>query len=212
MLYAVKSPMPRPKSLSLDDIAVAALTIADRDGLASLSMRTVADELGMRTMSLYRYVADREHVERLVVDLVLSEVDMTLPPRLGWRAKLTMLVERGRDSVIAHPAILPLLVVHRATSSHSTRWSEAMLSVLADAGFTGTRRVIAFRTLLAYLLGALQLSQLSPLAGAGTRALAELPESEYPVLAETARHAQRLDPDTEFRRGLTAVLQGLDGD
>ena len=204
--------MPRPKSLSTVDIAAAALTIADRDGLAALSMRSVADELGMGTMSLYRYVADREQVEQLVVDLVLSGVDTNLQPRTGWRTRVTILAERARAAVIAHPAVVPLLLTHRSSSEHSTRWGEAVLRVLADAGFNGTRRVIAFRAVLAYVIGALQLSHLGPLAGAGTQALAALPESKYPTLAETARHAQRVDPDTEFRQGLAALLRGIDTD
>jgi AcrR family transcriptional regulator len=208
MVYAVK-PMPRPKSLSLDDIAAAALALIDRDGLAPLSMRTVAEELGMGTMSLYRYVTDRAHLECLVVDRVLSGVDTELPVRLGWRARLTLLVERARAAVSAHPALIPLLLVHRSQSQHSTRWGEAVLRVLADAGFSAPRRVIAFRTVLAYLIGALQLMALGALSGAGTRALAELPESEFPLLAETARHALHVDAETEFRQGLALVIRGL---
>jgi AcrR family transcriptional regulator len=174
-------------------------------------MRSVAEELGVGTMSLYRYVSDREQLELWLVDRVLREVDTRLSARLGWRARLTVLMERAREAVIAHPAIIPLLPVHRASSEHSTRWGEAVLRVLADAGFTGTRRVIAFRTLLAYLIGALQLGHLGALSGAGTRALAALPESDYPMLSETARHAQRIDADAEFNQGLAIVLAGLSG-
>ena len=208
MVYAVK-PMPRPKSLALDDVAGAALALIDRHGLASLSMRSVAEALGMGTMSLYRYVADREDLERLVVDRVLSGVDTELPARLGWRARLTLLVERARSAVSAHPALISLLLLHRSRSRHSTRWGEAVLRVLAEAGFSAPRRVIAFRTVLAYLIRALQLIELSALTGAGTRALAELPEAEYPLLAETARHALRVDAETEFRQGLALVIRGL---
>jgi AcrR family transcriptional regulator len=211
MLYAVK-PMPRPKSLALDDIAAAALGVAEREGLAGLSMRSVAEALGMGTMSLYRYVTDREHVERLMVDNVLSLVDIELSSRLGWRARVTTLLERARDAASAHATIVPLFVKHRSTSEHSTRWGEAMLRELADAGFSGTRRVVAFRTLVAYLLGSLQLAHLGSLAGEGTRRFAELPLDKYPVLAETARHAQRVDPDTEFRQGLAVILRGLETD
>jgi AcrR family transcriptional regulator len=204
--------MPRPKSLTLDDIASAALAIARRDGLDGVSMRSVADELGMGTMSLYRYVTDREHVERLMVDSVLSHVDTELPSRLGWRARITTLLERARDVAGSHAALVPLLVKHRSTSEHSTQWGEAVLRELASAGFSGTRRVVAFRTLLAYLLGSLQLAHFGSLAGVGTQRLAELPDHQYPVLAETARHAQRVDPDTEFRQGLAVILRGLEPD
>src|SRR6266542_4940063 len=68
-VYAVKS-MPRPRSLTLPQIAAAALAVLERDGLAALSMRTVAVELDVGTMSLYRYVDSKEQVEELVVGLV----------------------------------------------------------------------------------------------------------------------------------------------
>jgi len=81
-----------------------------------------------------------------------------------------------------------------------------------DLPYPGTRRVVAFRTLLAYLLGSLQLAHFGSLAGAGTRRLAELPDDQFPVLAETARHAQRVDPEAEFRQGLAVILRGLESD
>lgn len=211
MVYAVKS-MPRPKSLSLTDIAVAALAVSRRDGLAGVTMRAVAEDLGMGTMSLYRYVSDREQLEQLMVDHVLSKVDTTLPGRLGWRARISVLFERARDAAGAHAEIVPLLVKHRASSTHSMRWGDAVLAELAQAGFSGVRRVVAFRTLLAYLLGSLQLAHFGSLAGADTRQLAELPPERYPLLAETAQHAQRVEPEHEFRRGLALVMRGLQRD
>jgi AcrR family transcriptional regulator len=191
------------------DVAAAALVIVDRDGLATLSMRTVAEELGMATMSLYRYVTDREHIEQLVVDVVLSAIDTTLPGRLGWRSRVTTLVLRARDAAVAHPAALPLLLVHRAQSVHSTRWGEALLFALTDAGFDGAARAIAFRTLLSYLFGALQVAHYGPLSGEGTRKLTQLSAELYPLLAETAKAAQRIDAESEFKLGLALVLSGV---
>jgi hypothetical protein len=71
-------------------------------------------------------------------------------------------------------------------------------------------RAIALRTVVSYIVGALQAQHLGPLPGAGTVALAELPRAEYPLLAETARHARGVTPDEEFRRGLGLVLHGLE--
>ncbi|MFD1051394.1 TetR/AcrR family transcriptional regulator, partial [Kibdelosporangium lantanae] len=82
--------MPRPRSLDLADVATAALAVIDRDGLTGFAMRAVAVELGMGTMSLYRYVSDRAQLEALVVDQVLAGVDMT-PPRGTWQRQLTAL-------------------------------------------------------------------------------------------------------------------------
>lgn len=208
ILYAVK-PMPRPRSLTQAGIAAAALAVLDREGLAALSMRAVAGELGMSTMALYRYVADREQLEGLLVDHVLSAVDLERPTRASWRRQVSVLVERVRTAAAAHPAAVPLLLTHRHSSTASLYWTEAMLEVLTRAGFTGTERVIALRTLVAYLLGALQSEHLGPLSGPGTAAMTALTRDEFPNTADTARSAQRVTPDAEFRRGLAVVLRGL---
>jgi AcrR family transcriptional regulator len=202
--------MPRPRSLTQLSIATAALAVLDRDGTTGLSMRTVAKELGMGTMSLYRYVQHRDQLEILIVDLVLDAVDLELPARASASRRLAMLSERVRDAVSAHPSVVPLLLSQRHLSAGSRRWGEAVLNVLADAGFTGKRRVIAFRTLLSYVLGALQTAELSPLSGTGTDTLAELPAEEFPMLGETARQARRIPAEEEFRRGFEIVLRGLD--
>lgn len=202
--------MPRPRSLTPADIAVAALQIIDRDGLASLSMRTVATELGTGTMSLYRYIQDREALERLVVDQVLEGVDTEQVPRGSWKQQITQLATRMRTTVGAHSSIVPLLMLHRHDSSGVRRCAEAFLRILTEGGFTGEPRVIALRTLVSYLSGALQAQHLGPLDGAGTHEMAESPEVEFPLLSATARVAQRLGPDKEFRSGIDIVLQGLE--
>lgn len=84
--------MPRPRSLTSTRIATAAIAVVDRDGLDALSMRTVAGELGMGTMSLYRYVADRAELEQLVVDEVLARIDLTTSARASWRTQVIQLV------------------------------------------------------------------------------------------------------------------------
>ncbi|MER5834278.1 TetR/AcrR family transcriptional regulator [Streptomyces sp. NPDC002130] len=203
--------MPRPRSLSHARLASAALAVIDRDGLAGLSMRSVAKELGMSTMALYRYVDDREELERLVVDLVLDTVDTEPPgPEMPWQQRMEVLMGRLRDAVAAHPEIVPLTVAHRHRSLAGLRWSESVLGVLTEAGFDGDRRVIALRGLVGYLIGAIQLEHLGPLSGEGTVAIAELPPDAFPRMAETARHARKVSADREFTGGLALLLRGLD--
>jgi len=202
--------MPRPRSLSQDDLATAALAVLDRDGLTGLSMRTVAVELGMSTMALYRYVSDRDELELLVVDLVLGAVDTTPPPDdRPWAVRIALLADRLRKAVSAHPNVIPLTPAHRHHSVGILRWGEAILSVLADAGFTGEGRVIALRAVSAYVIGAIQLEHLGPLQGPGAEAIAG--QNAFPLMAETARHARKVGTTREFRAGLAALLAGLPG-
>lgn len=199
--------MPRPKSLTTAALAAATLAVLDRDGLAALSMRAVAAELGMGTMSLYRYVSDRDELEALAVEHVVSAVD-TVPPKALWDKQIAVLVERVRTAVAAHPNAVPLTMAHRHRCPSLLRWAESVLGVLTRAGFTGEQRVIALRALLSYLIGAIETEHRSPLSGLGTDAMAGMEEA-YPLLAETAATARTITRDIEFRRGLDVVLSGL---
>ncbi|MDX6738648.1 TetR/AcrR family transcriptional regulator [Actinocorallia sp. A-T 12471] len=200
--------MPRPRSLTPDRIAEAALAVIDADGLAALSMKAVAARLGMGTMSLYRYVADRAELEELVVERVLADVS-TGDAEGTWRERVMTLAERVRAAVGRHPNALPLIAAHRDGSPSLARWTEAVLVVLTGAGFAGRERVVALRALVAHLLGAVELEHRGPLGGRSTRRMTEL--AAFPLLAETARDALALPPDEEFRRGLDLLLDGLEG-
>lgn len=203
--------MPRPRSLTQDRLAAAALAVIDRDGLDGLSMRTVAKELGMSTMGLYRYVADRDELEGLVVERVLSTVDPTPPPAgTPWPDRIEAMVRRLRASVGEHPAAVPLTVTHRHRLPGLLRWSESVLGILAE-GIEGEQRVVALRGLIGYVVGAIQLEHLGSLAGAGTATIAELPEEDFPYMTEAARHAPGIDAEREFFGGLAVYLRGLDG-
>ncbi|MFD8011616.1 TetR/AcrR family transcriptional regulator [Streptomyces sp. NPDC058955] len=204
--------MPRPRSLTPDRLAAAALAVVDRDGLAALSMRTAAKELGMSPMALYRYVADREELERLVVDRILGAVDTDPPPGgAPWAERVEVMTGRLREAVARHPEAVPLTVAHRHRSRGGLRWSESVLGILAEAGIDGPRRVVALRALHGYVTGAIQLEHRGPLAGPGTEAIAGLPADEFPLLTATAREAGRVTPDEEFFGGLRLLLRGLGG-
>lgn len=88
------------------------------------------------------------------------------------------------------------------------RWSETVLDLLAEAGLEGAR-VVALRSLMSYVIGAVQLEHLGPLSGAGTVALSELTEPVFPRMAETAHTALSVGVDEEFRGGLGLVLDGI---
>ncbi|MGX1562806.1 TetR/AcrR family transcriptional regulator C-terminal domain-containing protein [Streptomyces sp. NPDC055506] len=130
----------------------------------------------MSTMGLYRYVHVREELERLVVELVLNAVNAEAPdPDASWWERIEVVARRLRDTVGAHPAVVPLTITHRHHSLGVLRWSETVTAILTEAGIEGDRRVVALRGLLGYIIGAIQLEHLGPLSGPGTTAITELP-------------------------------------
>jgi AcrR family transcriptional regulator len=177
--------------------------VIDRDGLGSLTMRAVAKQLGVSTMGLYRYVADREELEQLVVERVLGAIDTTRPET----DPIATMVRRIRAAIRAHPDVMPLTTTYRHSSPSILRWSETVLEILTSEGIDGPRRVIAMRALLGYVIGAIQLDHGGPLKGAGTVAIAT--QDEFPYMAETARDARAIGPDEEFAGGLDILLRGL---
>lgn len=150
--------MPRPRSLTDARIASAALAVVDRGGLAALSMRAVAAELGMATMAVYRYVESREQLETLLVDLLLDTVETRLPPDLPWDRQVMTLLGRVREALLRHPRAVPLALARWSASAGARRCAEAVLRALAAAGFSERHRVTAQRALIGHLIGAVQLA------------------------------------------------------
>lgn len=202
--------MPRPKSLTSEEIATAALAVIDMGGLAALSIRAVAAELGMGTMSLYRYFADREQLEGYVVDLVFASISTDLPARMTWTKRVAVLLQRLREAVADHPAVVPLLLTHRFTAESAMPWAEQLMSALAHAGFDGKQRFLAFRLLTSYVIGVVQSEHFGVLPLGGQPIEAERHEQEYPLLAQNALFARKAVADEEFRWGLDNILQGLE--
>ncbi|RSN45875.1 TetR family transcriptional regulator [Amycolatopsis sp. WAC 04197] len=94
---------PERPGLSLGRIVAAAVEVADAEGLASLSMRKVAERFGTTTMSLYRYVPGKAELVELMRDAVYGEFPMESSDGLGWRAGLERWARRAREMYDRHP-------------------------------------------------------------------------------------------------------------
>jgi len=106
----VRGPQP---AYTLDQIADAAIRIADTEGLEALTMRRLATEIGAGAMSLYRYVPSREMLLDGVVEAVVDELygdpDVHMEASHGWQDYLHRLAHGVRRIALAHPAVFPLV-------------------------------------------------------------------------------------------------------
>jgi len=100
----------RKPRFTRDDIAAAAIRIADSEGFEAVSMRRLAAELDAGTMTLYHYVRTKDELLTLVVDAFLGEVVVPAGQRLprDWRAAITLITRRTRDALRRHPWILDI--------------------------------------------------------------------------------------------------------
>jgi AcrR family transcriptional regulator len=94
--------MSRIRQLNKTGIAVAALAIADAEGFAAVSMRRVAQELGVGTMSLYYYAKSKAELISAMDDALMAEVLVPILPK-DWREALTAIALRTRDVFVRHP-------------------------------------------------------------------------------------------------------------
>jgi len=102
---------PRPR-LTLEDIATAAIELADAEGLAALSMRRVADRLSVATMSLYTYVPSKAELIDVMLDRVYGETSKIYAVGAAWRARLEQVARDNWELYHRHPWMLQV-VSHR---------------------------------------------------------------------------------------------------
>jgi TetR/AcrR family tetracycline transcriptional repressor len=155
------------RGLSLDRIVTATLELVDEQGIGAATMRAVASRLGVRSMSLYRYVQDRDELFDAVVERIVNELaddpDVQLRPVDGWRPYLAGMAHGVRRYARAHPHAFPLVATRPPTAPwvnpplRSLRWVEAMLTGLAAEGFSDEQVLFTYRTFNSFLLGYLLL-------------------------------------------------------
>lgn len=133
-----------------------ALALVDEHGLAAMSMRAVAERVGLTSMALYPYVGGKDALLDGLVDLLHAELGTaygTDPAGLDWRHRLRALGRSVRTLARAHPGAYPLLL-NRSAAAASASWLTAALgTTLHDAGVAGADTPRLTRMIFAFLLG-----------------------------------------------------------
>ena len=195
----------------------AAIAVADARGLAALTIRSLAQHLGVKPMSLYYYVANKGEILDAIVDVVFGEIE--LPTMDGdWRAEVSLRATSARHVLRRHSWAIGLLESRSSPGPATLRHHDAMIGTLRRAGFSIALTAHAYALIDSYVYGfALQEAAL-PFEGSDDVATAVEPmieqfsAKEYPYLVELAtEHVLRpgYDFGDEFDVGLTLILDGL---
>jgi AcrR family transcriptional regulator len=129
---------PRPKH-SRAAIAAAAVSLADAEGIEAVTMRRIAADLGMGTMSLYNYVPSKEHLVQLMIDQVSGEYEYAGPPAEP-RAAIGDLARQGRDITRRHPWLPRVMQRPPVIGPCALRYVEYFLGLLDGSGLdTGAK-------------------------------------------------------------------------
>ncbi|WP_090945874.1 TetR/AcrR family transcriptional regulator [Nonomuraea jiangxiensis] len=204
----------------------AAVRVADRGGVAAITMRKVAQELGVEAMSLYHHVPNKDAILDGVVDMVFAAIEL---PGAGngaargrdddWRDAIRARASSARAVLSRHSWALGLMDSRRDPGPATLRHHDAVLGVLRRAGFTLPMAAHAVSLIDSYVGGFvlqeanLPLKTPEEVEDVAGGILENLPAEELPYLTEMiVDHALRpgYDYSTEFGYGLDLILDALE--
>lgn len=217
---------PRP-GLDVPRIVRAAIDVADTEGLSALSMRRVAEQLGVGTMSLYTYVPGKAELIDLMLDTVLGEQARPAQVDGGWRARLELIAREGWALHHRHPWMLHVATGRPPLGPNVIAKYDYELRAVADVGLTDLEMDSVVALLTGFVAGAargsLDAAQATERTGmtdeAWWEASAPLLEKvfdaeRYPTAARVGPAAGAEygagDPQHNFEFGLERVLDGIE--
>lgn len=203
--------------LSRERVLSGAVAVADTGGIGSLTIRSLAQQLGVKPMSVYHYVANKDEILDGIVDVVFTEIEQ--PSVMGdWRSEMSRSAISARRVLRRHPWAIGLLESRTTPGPATLRHHDAVIGTLRGAGFSLAMTAHAYALLDAYVYG-FALSEASlPINGPDT--VADVAESmmqlfsadAYPHLLEfTTEYILKpgYDFGDEFEFGLSMILDAL---
>ena len=209
----------KPK-LSKRTVTENALKLADADGLDTLTIRKLAEHLGVTPMALYWHFRSKEDLLEGVAEQVWGEIDVNVDPEAPWWAQLQGLMESLVTVLRAHSAAAQLLLEHEKRNEAALRATELTLDILRTAGFDAQyASTIARSALWTGITLVMSEPGYYPELAADERAetqrrsqieLAMLPPGRYPRLIECAAPMTACDdPEFHYRFGIKLFIDGV---
>ncbi|MET0273952.1 MAG: TetR/AcrR family transcriptional regulator [Phenylobacterium sp.] len=179
---------PKPK-LSAEAVVDAAIALADREGLAAVSMRRVAESLGLSPMALYTYAPSKGELVDLMLDRIWRDAILPPQPLAGWREKLEFIARQQWEIGQRHPWVL--VATHRpALGPNFVAHLEAAFSAVDGLGLDELEMEMTVRLVTDYARGAVR----SALEGREVEQRTGVTDAEWMAVAEPALQ-QVLDPE-----------------
>lgn len=207
---------PKP-SHSPGQIARAAIGLADKEGLAAVTMQRVAQEVGLTTMALYRYFPGKAEVIALMIDSASDSPLHFAEPSSPWSTRLKEWAHRCLAIYQHHQWFLEATTARRTPMGpNELAWMEAALAMLAESGLEPKKRHHAFFTIIGHVRGHATFPHARRGGGAGKewmRELAQIVQQEpnrYPaLLGVLSSGAFSESVEGAFDFGLDCILDGI---
>jgi TetR/AcrR family tetracycline transcriptional repressor len=205
----------RPPRLTSKQVVTAARRIAARHGVERLTMRRLADALGVMPNALYTYFPDKDAILDAVLDDLLGDVKRT-QRRSNWRKALASLMSSYRRILLTQPGLIALTVSRPMYGPNALRLREDMLTLLRQGDLDDADAVSAFLALFAYTTGFVAFETArtpgnrdADKRAQGHRVHASLPEDTFPTTRALAGRLAKRPGDREFMRGLHGLIAGF---
>jgi AcrR family transcriptional regulator len=208
----------RRPQLTRGQVVAAAVELADRAGIESISMRRLAQVLGVEAMSLYTHVRNKDDLLDGMVDAVIGMIPVDADAgAAGWRASLRRMALDARGVMLRHPWAPRTVETRPAPGPAGLAYANAVLGILREGGFSVAQAHHALHILGSRVLGFAQ-GIFDDAPGPAPEAAANLPAefvAAFPYAAEMAlavTHGGALGPcddDVEFEFALDFILDGL---
>src|SRR5256712_7308732 len=143
---------PRRPPLTRDRLLGAAVALADRAGIEAVSMRKLADELGVVPMALYKHVANKEQLLNGMLDVVVGEID---PPAHGteWKSAVRQRILSARRALLRHPWASSVIESRKNPTPVVLAYMDSMIGVFRAGGFSVNLTHHVMHTIGSRLLG-----------------------------------------------------------
>ena len=160
----------RKSNLTEADFVDAAVRLAEEHGLSKLTMRLLADDLGVSPMALYHHLSDKADLLVLIVDTVLAAVEVPAQSFGSWQERLTELQRRNRAASEPYPGV-DLVISQVQVTEEGERLMRGYLRILQDGGFSEREAMLGLATIHSFGYGAAlvrrQIGQASWSGGSG---------------------------------------------
>jgi TetR/AcrR family tetracycline transcriptional repressor len=216
--------------LTREAVVARALEIGTAEGLEAVSLRRLAQELGVTPMALYRHVRDKQDLVNAMTEAVLEGIDATIGFRseMTWTERMRLAIDNYKEQIDARPLALPLSIAYTGEGPPAF-WKvlEDLLAILLDAGFGRREAIVLIRMISNLLAGYLLLLQQGAASDAMRLdahqvdllrrhfALAQLslPRDDFPNLVESAEDTAEIwlsDPDRWWGNTVDLITFGLE--
>jgi len=203
--------MRRRDNLNRAEILESALRLVDDQGMEALSMRRLADAMGVSPMGLYRHVKTRDEILDGLADKALEALNLEPDPDADWEMQLKQIFTSVHETLLEHPGLISILNDRPVSAERALEAVERILAIVRTAGFSGEEAISILAALQSYTFG----FSVQQRARAGrdhhqhAERLQSLPATRFPNVLELAVDFAAWTSEDHFHYGLDRLFDGI---